>query len=126
MHASHVCHSKEDLWPHVREFADRAISHIAATLTRLHDIGEGSELYAVHGHYADAGEAAALIAATLGCDMALTGHSLGRNKKVCPMCFVLTLFWSHWMSSSPSFSLFFSEFAKLQIAGTAFFLAVVQ
>ncbi|MEW5317912.1 MAG: hypothetical protein WDW38_009174 [Sanguina aurantia] len=78
---SEVYLRKEDLWPHVREFADRAISHIAATLTRLHDIGEGSELYAVHGHYADAGEAAALIAATLGCDMALTGHSLGRNKK---------------------------------------------
>lgn len=32
------------------------------------------------GHYADAGEAAALMAATLGTHMVLTGHSLGRNK----------------------------------------------
>lgn len=37
-------------------------------------------LYAVHGHYADAGEAAALMAHTLGVPMVLTGHSLGRNK----------------------------------------------
>jgi hypothetical protein len=32
------------------------------------------------GHYGDAGEAAALMSFTLGCDMVLTGHSLGRNK----------------------------------------------
>jgi hypothetical protein len=32
------------------------------------------------GHYADAGEAAALMSLTLGADMVLTGHSLGRNK----------------------------------------------
>lgn len=37
-------------------------------------------LFAVHGHYADAGEAAALMAHTLGVPMVLTGHSLGRNK----------------------------------------------
>jgi hypothetical protein len=37
-------------------------------------------LYAVHGHYADAGEASALMAHTLGVPMVLTGHSLGRNK----------------------------------------------
>ena len=72
--------SKEALWPHVREFADRAISHVAATLGRLAAAGEVCELYAVHGHYADAGEAAALVACTLGVDMVLTGHSLGRNK----------------------------------------------
>ena len=34
----------------------------------------------VHGHYADAGEIASLLAATLGVPMVLTGHSLGRNK----------------------------------------------
>ena len=38
------------------------------------------ELYAVHGHYADAGEVAAMMASTLGTDMIMTGHSLGRNK----------------------------------------------
>ena len=34
----------------------------------------------MHGHYADAGEVAALMASTLGIDMVMTGHSLGRNK----------------------------------------------
>jgi hypothetical protein len=38
----------------------------------------------VHGHYADAGEVAALVASTMAsteaCDMVMTGHSLGRNK----------------------------------------------
>ena len=36
------------------------------------------------GHYADAGEVAALMALTMAatedCDMVMTGHSLGRNK----------------------------------------------
>ena len=38
----------------------------------------------MHGHYADAGEVAALVASTMAsteaCDMVMTGHSLGRNK----------------------------------------------
>ncbi|KXZ52724.1 hypothetical protein GPECTOR_8g118 [Gonium pectorale] len=82
---------KEDLWPHVREFADRAISHVRSVLARLGAAaaagqgtgggGGGAELWAVHGHYADAGEAAAAVAASLGCPMLLTGHSLGRNKR---------------------------------------------
>lgn len=42
--------------------------------------GTPCELYAVHGHYADAGEVAALMSSTLGVDMVMTGHSLGRNK----------------------------------------------
>ncbi|GBF97791.1 sucrose phosphate synthase [Raphidocelis subcapitata] len=71
---------KEALWPYVREFADNALAHVTATLARLAAAGEGCELYAVHGHYADAGEAAALMSFTLGSDMVLTGHSLGRNK----------------------------------------------
>lgn len=36
-------------------------------------VGEPAELYAVHGHYADAGEAAALMSHTLGVEMVLTG-----------------------------------------------------
>lgn len=32
------------------------------------------------GHYADAGEAAVLMASTLDVHMVMTGHSLGRNK----------------------------------------------
>jgi hypothetical protein len=47
---------------------------------RLAAAGEPCELYDIHGHYADAGEAAALMSYTLGVEMALTGHSLGRNK----------------------------------------------
>ena len=66
----------------MREFADRAQAHVAAALARLGAAGQAAELWAVHGHYADAGEAAALLAAALGCPMLLTGHSLGRNKKV--------------------------------------------
>lgn len=39
----------------------------------------------VHGHYADAGEVASMVASTMastetGLDMVMTGHSLGRNK----------------------------------------------
>lgn len=71
---------KEALWPHVREFADRAISHVKSTLRSLSASGEACELYAVHGHYADAGEVATLMASSLGVDMVFTGHSLGRNK----------------------------------------------
>jgi hypothetical protein len=71
---------KEALWPYVREFSDRAIYHIEDMLHRLRDSGTKCELYAVHGHYADAGESASLIASTLNSDMLMTGHSLGRNK----------------------------------------------
>lgn len=46
---------KEELWPHVREFADRALEHVSCTLARLQEAGEPAALWAVHGHYADAG-----------------------------------------------------------------------
>jgi sucrose-phosphate synthase len=49
-------------------------------LQALGEAGTPCELYAVHGHYADAGEVAALMSSTLGVDMVMTGHSLGRNK----------------------------------------------
>ena len=71
---------KEKLWPHIREFADRAIAHTRKTLIALSEAGTPCELYTVHGHYADAGEVAALMSSTLGIDMVMTGHSLGRNK----------------------------------------------
>lgn len=71
---------KEGLWPYIREFADNALTHVCKTLTKLTACGETCELYDIHGHYADAGEAAALMSYTLGVDMVLTGHSLGRNK----------------------------------------------
>ena len=72
--------SKEALWPHVREFADRGLEHAHRTLKRLAAAHKPCELYVVHGHYADAGEVAALMSSSLGIDMVLTGHSLGRNK----------------------------------------------
>lgn len=71
---------KELLWPYVREFADRGIAHAQAMLARMADAGRRCELYAVHGHYADAGEVAVLMAGTLDAHMIMTGHSLGRNK----------------------------------------------
>ena len=75
-----VIHWKGALWPYIREFADNALTHVCKTLTKLTACGETCELYDIHGHYADAGEAAALMSYTLGVDMVLTGHSLGRNK----------------------------------------------
>ena len=45
------------------------------------ETGEHAHLYMVHGHYADGGEVAASMSMTLGVPMALTGHSLGRNKR---------------------------------------------
>jgi sucrose-phosphate synthase len=71
---------KEALWPHVREFADRGIAHVSRTLNAMADVGKRCELYCVHGHYADAGEAAVLMCATLDSPLVVTGHSLGRNK----------------------------------------------
>jgi sucrose-phosphate synthase len=71
---------KEHLWPYIREFCDNALTHVTRTMGRLMTAGEPCELYDIHGHYADAGEAAALMSYTLGVDMVLTGHSLGRNK----------------------------------------------
>ena len=45
---------KELLWPHIREFSDRAIEHLSAQKTAL-EAAHGREfrLLAVHGHYAD-------------------------------------------------------------------------
>jgi len=49
-----VCR-KENLWPHLREFADRGIAHCKKTLVQLTEAHTPCELFAVHGHYADAG-----------------------------------------------------------------------
>jgi hypothetical protein len=40
---------KEMLWPHIREFADRALAHIRKTLYGLSGEGKQAELYMVHG-----------------------------------------------------------------------------
>ena len=68
------------LSPTLCRFADNALEAIKDIQASLHKANEPCSLYAVHGHYADAGEIAALVAHTLGVPMVLTGHSLGRNK----------------------------------------------
>lgn len=64
----------------MREFADRGIAHAKKMVTTLAEAKTPCELYMIHGHYADAGEVAALVSSTLDVDMCMTGHSLGRNK----------------------------------------------
>eukprot|EP01026_Neomeris_dumetosa_P042802 TRINITY_DN3573_c0_g1_i5.p1 TRINITY_DN3573_c0_g1~~TRINITY_DN3573_c0_g1_i5.p1 ORF type:complete len:1098 (-),score=219.39 TRINITY_DN3573_c0_g1_i5:655-3948(-) len=72
---------KEELWPYVREFADNGINHVRNMVSYMQqNEAVPVELYVIHGHYADAGEVAAVMSHSLGTDMVLTGHSLGRNK----------------------------------------------
>ncbi|XP_075516423.1 LOW QUALITY PROTEIN: putative sucrose-phosphate synthase 2 [Primulina tabacum] len=74
---------KELLWPHIQEFVDGALAHIVNMSNALGEqIGAGQPVwpYVIHGHYADAGDTAALLSGALNVPMVLTGHSLGRNK----------------------------------------------
>ncbi|KAI3518521.1 hypothetical protein L1887_07326 [Cichorium endivia] len=74
---------KELLWPYVQEFVDGALAHILNMSTVLGEqIGGGHPIwpYVIHGHYADAGDSAAILSGALNVPMVLTGHSLGRNK----------------------------------------------
>ncbi|KAG9447916.1 hypothetical protein H6P81_014044 [Aristolochia fimbriata] len=74
---------KELLWPHIPEFVDGALAHIVNMSKVLGEqIGGGKPVwpYVIHGHYADAGDSAALLSGALNVPMVLTGHSLGRNK----------------------------------------------
>ncbi|KAJ8751701.1 hypothetical protein K2173_025869 [Erythroxylum novogranatense] len=74
---------KELLWPHIREFVDGALKHIMQMSKVLGEqIGEGNPVWpaAIHGHYADAGDSAALLSGALNVPMVFTGHSLGRDK----------------------------------------------
>ncbi|RID73747.1 hypothetical protein BRARA_B00877 [Brassica rapa] len=77
---------KELLWPHIAEFVDGAMSHIIQMSNVLGEQvvggGSGKPIWpsAIHGHYADAGDAAALLSGALNVPMILTGHSLGRDK----------------------------------------------
>nr|ADG01610.1 sucrose phosphate synthase [Xerophyta humilis] len=74
---------KEMLWPHLQEFVDGALAHVL-NMSRVlgEQIGGGHPVwpYVIHGHYADAGDVAALLSGALNVPMVLTGHSLGRNK----------------------------------------------
>ncbi|KAK4435854.1 putative sucrose-phosphate synthase 2 [Sesamum alatum] len=74
---------KELLWPYIQEFVDGALAHILNMSKALGEqIGGGQPVwpYVIHGHYADAGDSAALLSGALNVPMVLTGHSLGRNK----------------------------------------------
>lgn len=75
---------KELLWPYVQEFVDGALSHIMQISSVLAEqIGnKGDPVWpcAIHGHYADAGDSAALLSGALNVPMVFTGHSLGRDK----------------------------------------------
>uniref|UniRef100_A0A0D6QTB7 Sucrose-phosphate synthase n=1 Tax=Araucaria cunninghamii TaxID=56994 RepID=A0A0D6QTB7_ARACU len=74
---------KELLWPYIQEFVDGALAHIL-NMSRVlgEQVGGGDPVwpYVIHGHYADAGDSAALLSGALNVPMVLTGHSLGRNK----------------------------------------------
>lgn len=71
------------LWPYIPEFVDGALTHIKQMSKVLGEqIGGGRPLWpaAIHGHYADAGDSAALLSGALNVPMVFTGHSLGRDK----------------------------------------------
>lgn len=62
---------------------DGAIGHVVNMVRVLGEqIGQGEPVWphVIHGHYADAGDIAALLSGALNVPMVLTGHSLGRNK----------------------------------------------
>ncbi|KAJ4831037.1 putative protein serine/threonine kinase [Turnera subulata] len=74
---------KELLWPHIPEFVDGALNHIIQMSKVLGEqVGGGKPVWpvAIHGHYADAGDSAALLSGALNVPMLFTGHSLGRDK----------------------------------------------
>ncbi|KAB2019478.1 hypothetical protein ES319_D08G302800v1 [Gossypium barbadense] len=74
---------KEMIWPHIPEFVDCALSHIRQMSKVLGEqLGGGEPVWpvAIHGHYADAGDSAALLSGALNVPMLFTGHSLGRDK----------------------------------------------
>ncbi|XP_027342593.1 probable sucrose-phosphate synthase 2 [Abrus precatorius] len=74
---------KELLWPYIQEFVDGALAHILNMSKVLGEqVGAGQPVwpYVIHGHYADAGDCAAILSGALNVPMVLTGHSLGRNK----------------------------------------------
>lgn len=62
---------KEELWPHLLEFADAAIAYLRMQ-PRIPDL--------LHGHYADGGLVASRISKALGIPFIFTAHSLGRYK----------------------------------------------
>ncbi|CAK7345312.1 unnamed protein product [Dovyalis caffra] len=72
---------EEVLWNHIPEFVDGAINHIFQMSQVLGEqIGGGKPVWpaVIHGHYAEAGNSAALLSGALNVPMLYTGQSLGR------------------------------------------------
>lgn len=63
---------KELLWPHLDEYIDKTLKFIKK---------EKLEPDIFHGHYADGGYVAMMLASMFGRPFLFTGHSLGRNKQ---------------------------------------------
>ncbi len=63
---------KELLWPHLPEFVDKTLKFIKK---------EGLVPDIFHGHYADGGYVARMLANIFGAPFFFTGHSMGRHKK---------------------------------------------
>ncbi|KAG2649025.1 hypothetical protein PVAP13_1NG081500 [Panicum virgatum] len=75
--------AKEQLWPFIQEFVDGALSHIVRMSKAIgEEIGFRHPVWpaVIHGHYASAGIAAALLSGSLNLPMAFTGHFLGKDK----------------------------------------------
>ncbi|EEC72629.1 hypothetical protein OsI_06131 [Oryza sativa Indica Group] len=75
--------AKEHLWPFIQEFVDGALGHIVRMSKTIgEEIGCGHPVWpaVIHGHYASAGIAAALLSGSLNIPMAFTGHFLGKDK----------------------------------------------
>jgi sucrose-phosphate synthase len=75
--------AKEHMWPFIQDFVDGALSHILRMSKTIgEEIGCGHPVWpaVIHGHYASAGVAAALLSGALNLPMAFTGHFLGKDK----------------------------------------------
>jgi sucrose-phosphate synthase len=63
---------KELLWPHLDEYVDKTLKFIKK---------ENLEPDIFHGHYADGGYVAMMLASMFGRPFVFTGHSMGKNKR---------------------------------------------
>ncbi|XP_008648203.1 probable sucrose-phosphate synthase 3 isoform X2 [Zea mays] len=75
--------AKENIWPFIQEFVDGALGHIVRMSKTLgEETGSVCPVWpaVIHGHYASAGVAAALLSGALNVPMVFTGHFLGKDK----------------------------------------------
>ncbi|WVZ79246.1 hypothetical protein U9M48_026848 [Paspalum notatum var. saurae] len=75
--------AKENIWPFIQEFVDGALGHIVRMSKTLgEETGNACPVWpaVIHGHYASAGVAAALLSGALNVPMVFTGHFLGKDK----------------------------------------------